>query len=454
MGNSQTLGGVILGVPNRLRTARAFLFMTTEPIESVSGFTDLGLSRVILHTLSDLGFVEPTPIQRQAIPIVGQGHDLIGIAQTGTGKTFAFGLPLMERLKESEGTALILVPSRELALQVEESLLKLARPLRLRTAVIIGGASMGRQVAQLRTQPRIIVATPGRLTDHLQQGTLSLKTVQVVVLDEADRMLDMGFEPAIRRILMQTPATRQTLLFSATMPNSVARLAEGYLRDPKRVEIKPAGTRADSISQELIVSTLDNKLEVLTNLLYDEKGTVLVFARTRHGARKLAKYVKTLGHTVAELHADRTQSQRKEALDGFRSGRYRILVATDVAARGIDVPCIGLVVNFDLPDQAEDYVHRIGRTGRAGETGKAITMATPEQTQAVMAIERILRAEIPLSTQSLLTLERRRPMGQGRPHTPGKGRPFQGGNRSFGGGGHSGGGDRRGPSTNGRAFAR
>lgn len=420
--------------------------MTTEPIESTSGFTDLGLSRVILNALSELGLVEPTPIQRQAIPLVGQGHDLIGIAQTGTGKTFAFGLPVMERLKESEGTALILVPSRELALQVEESLLKIARPLRLRTAVIIGGSSMGRQVSQLRAHPRIIVATPGRLMDHLQQGTLNLKDVEVVILDEADRMLDMGFEPAIRRIMMQTPATRQTLLFSATMPNSVARLAEGYLRDPKRVEIKPQGTRAESIAQELIVSPLENKLEVLTQLLYDEAGTVLVFARTRHGARKLARYVKTLGHSVAELHADRTQAQRKEALDGFRSSRYRILVATDVAARGIDVPCIGLVVNFDLPDQAEDYVHRIGRTGRAGETGKAITLATPEQSQAVVAIERILRAEIPLSEHSPLKLERRRPMGQGRPHVGG-GKPRQyGGNRPFG--------DRRGPSNQGRALAR
>ncbi len=366
------------------------------------GFRALALSST-LHTILDrLCFVTPTPIQEQVIPHALQGRDIIGIAQTGTGKTLAFALPIINLLPYQNGPALILVPTRELALQVDE----VFRQIGGGTAVLIGGAPMGRQISQLRQRPGTIIATPGRLLDHLQQRTVDLRNVSIVVLDEADRMLDMGFAPAIRQILAQVPEKRQTMLFSATMPDAIASISSEYLSDPVRIEIKRQGTMAELVSQELYVVDHVDKGDLLQDLLYKNTGTVLVFSRTRHGARKVAKHVRGMGHTAAELHADRTLAQRRAALDGFKSGLFRVLVATDIAARGIDVKDISLVINYDLPDNPEDYVHRIGRTGRAGKTGHAITLATPEQNKDVADIEREIRAEIPVSPDSPLEMRK------------------------------------------------
>jgi len=368
----------------------------------LQGFRALALSPS-LHTLLDkLAFVKPTPIQQQAIPHALEGSDLIGIAQTGTGKTLAFGLPIVHRLRDLKGPALILVPTRELALQVEDVFHKITEPFGMRTAVLIGGAPMNRQIGQLRGRPAVIIATPGRLLDHMQQRTVDLSHVSVVVLDEADRMLDMGFAPAIRRILDVTPAARQTMLFSATMPGEIADIAGRYLKRPIRIEVEKPGTSAELVTQELFVVESADKPTLLEDMLHREKGSVLVFARTRHGARKIAKSIRNMGHTAAEIHSDRTLPQRKAALAGFKTGEFRILVATDIASRGIDVKEISLVLNYDLPDNPDDYVHRIGRTGRAGSPGHAITFAAPEQSKDIRDIERSMRAQIPLSPDSPL----------------------------------------------------
>ncbi len=373
-------------------------------ITESSAFACLGLSSKVLKTVESNGFTVPTPIQERAIPVALRGQDVLGIAQTGTGKTLAFGLPIIERLMAKGGQALIMVPTRELALQVEETIQKIGRVHGMRTAVLIGGAPMGRQIAQIRARPHIIVATPGRIKDHLYQKTLILNQVNVVVLDEADRMLDMGFAPVIKEILSNVPKARQTMLFSATMPGEIVAIANSYMVDPERIEIARAGTLTELVSQELYVVNQEDKGSLLEKLLYDYKGTILVFARTRHGARKIARSVRLMGHEAAELHADRTLAQRRAALDGFKRGDYRVLVATDIAARGIDVKQIEVVINYDLPDNPDDYVHRIGRTGRAGETGHAITIATPDQSKDVRDIERVLRVPLQLSPKSPLQL--------------------------------------------------
>jgi ATP-dependent RNA helicase RhlE len=273
----------------------------------------------------------------------------------------------------------------------------LARVERLDGVVLIGGMPMERQVSRLRTRPQIIIATPGRLIDHMQRHTISLDNVGVVVLDEADRMLDMGFLPAIRQIMRQVPERRQTMLFSATMPSLVADIAERWLTKPVRIDVEDSGAAPRLISQELIVLEKEQKGGVLAQLLADHDGPILVFSRTRHGARKVAKSLRGQGHTAAEIHSDRSMGQRRTALDGFKNGAFRILVATDIAARGIDVKRISLVINYDLPASPEDYLHRIGRTGRAGHTGKAITLATPEQSKDVHAIKQATREPLPLS---------------------------------------------------------
>ena len=364
--------------------------------QTKEGFGALNLSPSNLQKISKLGFTVPTPIQRQAIPVALKGRDLVGIAQTGTGKTLAFGLPIVERL-ELRQNALILAPTRELALQIQETFQKLGS----RAALLIGGESFHRQASFLRNnKPAVIVATPGRLEDHLAQRTIDLRNVAIVVLDEADRMLDMGFAPAIRRIMDRTPKDRQTMLFSATMPTEITQLASQYLRNPARIEVAPPGSTAETVEQEVVVLPHAHKPAMLSNLLLEHHGSVLVFARTRHGARKLAKAVREFGHSAAELHSDRTLEQRRAALHGFKKGTYRVLVATDIAARGIDVKDIGLVVNFDVPEKAEDYVHRIGRTGRAGASGKAITLATPEQHKDVRDIEKLLKTSLAISNRS------------------------------------------------------
>lgn len=363
-----------------------------------TGFLDLGLNDVILATLQTNNINEPTPIQAKAIPVAMDAKDVIGIAQTGTGKTLAYSLPILHKLLNNKlkGKYLIIVPTRELALQVDETFRMIAKGLGVRGVVLIGGASMFNQTRNLRNSPHIIIATPGRLLDHYQQKNLNFDGVDTVVLDEADRMLDIGFGPQIKRILEMCPRERQTLLFSATMPTEISNIAFKYMNKPTRVEVASAGTTVEKIQQEIFVLRKEDKVKLLDNLLEEHDGTVLVFSRTKHGASKIAYGLKRSGHSSAEIHSDRSLSQRRAALDGFKNGKFRILVATDIAARGIDVKGIELVINYDLPDNKDDYVHRIGRTGRAGREGKAISFATPEQQRDVRDIERLIRKKLPL----------------------------------------------------------
>ncbi len=362
-----------------------------------NSFYTLGIAPSILTVLDRLKFTVPTKIQQQAIPIGIEGKDVMGIAQTGTGKTLAFGIPMIQRLAQIKGRGLILVPTRELAIQVEESLHKITSPLGIKTAVLIGGDPMGKQLSALRANPRVIIATPGRLLDHMQQKTIRLNDAQIVVLDEADRMLDMGFAPHIKDILKTVPTERQTMLFSATMPHEIMAIANTYMKLPIQIEIARAGTMADKITQELFIVNRELKHDLLASILNQYHGPILLFSRTKHGATKLTKAIRALNHKAAEIHSDRSLGQRKEALEGFKSGRYRILIATDIAARGIDVKGIELVINYDLPDDPENYVHRIGRTGRAGHAGHAISFASPEQRADVGNIERVMRYKLPVT---------------------------------------------------------
>jgi ATP-dependent RNA helicase RhlE len=400
----------------------------------------LGIAPNILSILDKLNFKVPTPIQQKAITPAIEGKDLVGLAQTGTGKTLAFGIPMIQAaLRGAHG--LVILPTRELALQVEETFNKIGAPLGLRTALLIGGASMERQVQSLRRNPSIVLGTPGRIIDHLTNGLLSLSTVSTLVLDEADRMLDMGFAPQLTRIMAKVPAKRQTMLFSATMPEAIMRLANSYMKLPLRIEIAPPGTAIEKVTQELFFISKPDKPRLLEKLLIEYRGSVLVFSRTKHGARKIAASVRALGHSAAELHSNRSLNQRREALDGFRNGKYRVLVATDIAARGIDVKGIELVINYDLPTNAEDYIHRIGRTARAGAKGHAISFATPDQRGDVRDIERLMRAALPLRSlpsdlpPARATAPEQPERSYGRPQRPHgsfSGRGFQrGGRRNF-----------------------
>ena len=370
-----------------------------------TNFFGLGIAPGILEILQRIKFVIPTPIQQKAIPVAIEGKDLIGVAQTGTGKTLAFGIPLIQRLAGLKGRALILAPVRELALQIDEALRPFVNGSGLRTAVLIGGASMYNQVQALRRQPRILIATPGRLIDHLEQRTTSLADVKILVLDEADRMLDMGFAPQIEKIVRQISRERQTLLFSATMPGEIVKMARSYMQLPIQVEIAPTGTAAENVTQELFFIRKEDKPKLLGKVLEQYHGTVLLFSRTKRGAARITRGLRGLGYNAAEIHSDRSLSQRREALEGFKSGKYRILVATDIAARGIDVTGIELVLNYDLPEDAENYVHRIGRTARAGHEGHAISFATPEQRSDVRDIEKLIRTALPVSRHPELSVE-------------------------------------------------
>jgi ATP-dependent RNA helicase RhlE len=360
-------------------------------------FDGLGIAPRLLEVLDKLQFITPTPIQRQSIPHALAGKDIMGIAQTGTGKTLAFGIPTLQRLAQAKGMALILLPTRELAVQVNEELIKIGRFFHVHTAVLIGGENMGRQIRTLRQNSHIIIATPGRLMDHLSQKTVSLAAVKTLILDEADRMLDMGFAPQIKRILQSVPTERQTMLFSATMPPEIVRLATSYMRLPVRVEVAPAGTAATNVTHELFFVHQNAKTQLLRSLLTEYSGSMLVFSRTKHGAKKIAADIRAAGISAAEIHSNRTLNQRLAALNGFKTGVFRVLVATDIAARGIDVKNIELVVNYDLPEKAEDYVHRIGRTGRAGHAGHAISFATPAQKRDIFDIERLIKKTLPIS---------------------------------------------------------
>jgi ATP-dependent RNA helicase RhlE len=381
----------------------------THKNKEIQTFRELGIDNEILSILDRNQFVTPTPIQHQVIPVALLGKDVVGIAQTGTGKTLAFGIPMLQRLMSLGGQGLILLPTRELALQVDEVLQKIGRPLNLKTAVLIGGASMQQQIRSLRHGAHIVVATPGRLLDQIEQKNFSLQNIKIAVLDEADRMFDFGFAPSIKRIMAMIPHNRQTLMFSATMAKEVSEMAARFMQTPYRIEVAPAGTTATKVEQEVFITNRDLKMQLLDKLLTDNKGVILVFARTRRGVKKVAVNVRAMGHTVAELHSDRSLSQRREALEGFKSGRFRILVATDIAARGIDVSDIELVINYDLPTSTEDYVHRIGRTGRAGSLGKAVSFAAPEERKEIRQIEKLIRKTLPISALPVLPPRRELP---------------------------------------------
>ena len=372
--------------------------MTTNKQEAGAGFYGLGIAPKLLSALDALKFEIPTPIQRQAIPHAAEGKDLVGIAQTGTGKTIAFAIPMIQRLAAAPGKGLVLAPTRELALQVSEVFRQFAPMMGISGCVIIGGESISAQIRELHRNPRVIIATPGRLQDHLNQGTVKLNDVKVIVLDEADRMFDMGFAPQIERILRTVPKDRQTMLFSATMPDEIMKLAGRHMRLPTRVEVAAQGTVADNVEQQLYVVKRDAKPDLLNKLLQTYGGSVLLFVRTKHNARKIAVLIRGMGHNAAEIHSNRSLNQRREALDGFKAGKYRILVATDIAARGIDVVGIELVVNYDLPDDENNYIHRIGRTGRAGKSGRAVSFAAPDQANEVRSIEKLIRMPLPIIT--------------------------------------------------------
>lgn len=358
-------------------------------------FSQLGLAPAQVGTCESLGYKTPTPIQRHGIPVALTGRDLIGCAETGTGKTAAFLLPIIQKISESSRPGirvLVLAPTRELALQTHEFYQSL-NPVRTNRSVIaIGGASIKTQIAELRRGAAVLIATPGRLLDLTERGIVALSGVEVLVLDEADRMLDMGFLPAIRRVLSLLPAKRQTLLFSATMSSSIEQLARSTMKDPKLIEVSPRGRAATMVEQVAYQVAQDSKTALLLALLEKERKPferVLVFTRTRRGAERLSHVLKARDHAVQRIHADRTQPQREAALRAFSDGRARVLVATDIAARGLDIEAVSHVINYDVPAAPEDYVHRIGRTGRAGNQGQAITIVAPVDEIAMRSIERL-----------------------------------------------------------------
>lgn len=343
-----------------------------------------------------MGYGDPTPIQLRAIPPALEGRDVIASAQTGTGKTAAFALPALQKLgSRGKLRCLVLEPTRELAMQVETAMRDFARFTNLRVGSVFGGVGYGAQRKALREGVDVLVATPGRLEDHLQQGALRLDNIEVLILDEVDRMLDVGFLPPMRRIIAKCPGQRQTLFFSATLPPEIADLAAWALKDPVRIEIGAARTVASIVKHGVYVVDPNRKFDLLLALLAaTDYQSVIIFSRTKHGADKIAKKLRANNHSVAVLHANRSQNQRIEALHGFKSGRYEVMVATDIAARGIDVAGVSHVVNYDVPQHPEDYVHRIGRTGRALQPGDAFTLVTPEEMKKLAAIERFIGQKI------------------------------------------------------------
>ena len=360
-------------------------------------FTQLGLSPGVLEGVKAMGYVEPTPIQLRAIPLILEGRDVIGSAQTGTGKTAAFALPILTKLGEGTGITrtLILEPTRELAAQVETAMRDFSRFLKIRIAVLYGGVGYGKQTDDLKAGADIIVATPGRLLDHIQRGQAKLEQVKYLVLDEADRMLDMGFLPDVRRILDRCPRQRHTSLFSATVPPQIETLIQWAMKDPETVEIGARRSPAETVKHVVYPVAEEQKSELLLALL-DEVNydSVIIFCRTKHGADRVAARLKKSNHAVAVLHSNRTQKEREQALQGFRNGRFEVLVATDIAARGLDIADVSHVINFDVPQHPEDYVHRIGRTGRAQASGDAFTIMVAEDRQHMAAVERFIGKQI------------------------------------------------------------
>ena len=361
-------------------------------------FSELSLSAVLKSNLNAHGFVEPTPVQSEAIPPALTGQDLIATAQTGTGKTLAFVLPLLETLLKQPRAAgiaaVVLSPTRELAIQIDETFAKLAKGTGIRAAVVVGGLGESPQLSAIRRGAQVVIATPGRLCDFLNRGLVKLGGVRVAVLDEADRMLDMGFLPSIRLILGAMPANRQTMFFSATIESSVSHLVKDFLKSPVRIAIGSITKPVDQIDLHLYEVESEGKLGLLQAMLREQRGSFLVFARTKRGADRLAKRLAVAGVKSAAIHGDRSQNQRNQALRGFQQGNYRVLVATDVAARGIHVENIAHVVNYDLPQVPEDFIHRVGRTGRAGASGTATTFATRSERGEIRNIERVLKIQL------------------------------------------------------------
>jgi len=355
-------------------------------------FSDLNIENKLKRSIELAEFKTPTPIQSQSIPISLEGKDVLGTAQTGTGKTLAFTIPMLNKLlKDKQAMALIICPTRELATQVMETVLKLnIREIGIGNALLIGGESMQKQLRQLKKGARIIVGTPGRINDHIERKSLNLSRVNYLVLDETDRMLDMGFTPQIEVILKFIPKDHQTLLFSATLPENILKISQKYLNNPERVSVGSLSTPIEKIKQETFQITADKKYHELINQLVERSGSILVFVKTKHGADKIVKRLKYDGHKADAIHGNLRQSKRDRVIRGFRNGNSRILIATDVAARGLDIPVIKHVINYDLPQVPEDYIHRIGRTGRAGKDGSALTFLTNNDRSMWRSIQKLI----------------------------------------------------------------
>jgi ATP-dependent RNA helicase RhlE len=387
------------------RRAREKKILTNDNNAKPEGFAKLGISGTLLTAATAAGMTEPKPIQEQAIPPFLEGRDILGVAQTGSGKTAAFTLPILSRIlglgskrRPRTARALILVPTRELAVQIEKVVRDLSKGAHVATALILGGVSRHSQIKRMAPGVDVLIATPGRLTDLVREGAVILSETTWLVLDEADRMLDMGFINDVRRIAKATHPARQTALFSATMPKEIEALAASLLREPARVEVSPQGTTAAEIRQSVVMARTKQKRKVLADMLTGEAmRQVIVFARTKHGADRVTKDLQRDGFEAAVIHGNKSQNARQRALNDFRDGAVRILVATDIAARGIDVPGISHVVNFDLPDEAESYVHRIGRTGRNGADGEAVTLCDPSEASKLRQVERVIRMRLPVT---------------------------------------------------------
>lgn len=401
----------------------------------LSNFTDLGLAETLLRAVRDAGYTTATPIQAQAIPALLKGRDLLGIAQTGTGKTAAFALPILQRLiddatpvRAGHVRALILAPTRELAGQIAESFRVYGRYVPgLRIACIFGGVSPGPQIAQLARGVDVLVATPGRLLDHMSANKVSLSTTRIVVLDEADHMLDLGFLPPVRRIVAKLPRDRQNLFFSATMPREISGLAGDFLNDPVRVSVTPAATTVERITQRALLIEAGAKPDLLVELLQDEKfKRTIVFTRTKRGADKVSHRLETATIPALAIHGNKSQNQRQRALDAFKAGEVRVLVATDIAARGIDIDAVTHIINFELPDVAEAYVHRIGRTARAGADGAAISLVDSSEAHLLRAIEKATRQQVPTTDRRGTITPTRQPPTPRPPKPPQRGKPRNG----------------------------
>ncbi len=365
-------------------------------------FFDLNIENKLKRSIELAEFKTPTPIQKQSIPISLKGKDVLGTAQTGTGKTLAFTIPMLNKLlKDKQAMALIICPTRELATQVMETVLKLnIREIGIGNALLIGGESMQKQLRQLNKRARIIVGTPGRINDHIERKSLNLSKVNYLVLDETDRMLDMGFTPQIEVILKFIPKDHQTLLFSATLPENILKISQKYLNNPERVSVGSLSTPIEKIKQETFQITADKKYHELINQLVERSGSILVFVKTKHGADKIVKRLKYDGHKADAIHGNLRQSKRDRVIRGFRNGNSRILIATDVAARGLDIPVIKHVINYDLPQVPEDYIHRIGRTGRAGKDGSALTFLTNNDRSMWRSIQKLIDPDLKVKEEA------------------------------------------------------